>query len=212
MIENNVLLTCAMAGHVSMAFHQNAVPILQEIAIKNERDRDLDDVVIRLSSEPAVMQSTVIRVERVPVGATHHIRTPDIRLDPTLLRNLSEGVRAEVRVALEAAGNDLAVQTLMLDVLPPSIGGNWRGPGTARRFRTAERSRGRRDPARRCCEAGIGRTRCGDRGLQIWAQGPDVGDRRGNLGLARHARNQVHRAARKLRALRPKGAEPRRHS
>lgn len=137
--SSEISLTCAIAGHVGMAFHQNAVPLLQEISIKNERDRDLVDVVVRLLSEPAVMQQAAIRIDRIPIDATHHIRSPDVRLNPALLRKLTEGIKAEIRIAVEAAGEEITSKLFTLDVLPPSHwGGTGVSAGTTRRIRAAE--------------------------------------------------------------------------
>jgi hypothetical protein len=124
--SSEISLTCAIAGHVSMVFHQNAVPLVQEISIQNGRDRDLVDVVVRLSSEPAVMQQATLRIDRIPIDSTHHIRTPDVRLDPALLRTLTEGIKAEIRVAVEDAGKEIINELLALNVLPPS---HWGGTG-----------------------------------------------------------------------------------
>ena len=101
-------LTCTAAGFVNTAFHQNAVPIVQEIRIDNEGGEALTDVILRLSSEPPVVAPLLIPIERVEAGAIRYIRTPDLRLDAALLRNLTEGVKADLLVTADAGGSELA--------------------------------------------------------------------------------------------------------
>ncbi len=117
-------LTCTAAGFVNTAFHQNAVPIVQEIRIDNEGGEALADLTLRLSSEPPVIAPLVITIDRVEAGAIRYIRAPDLRLDAALLRNLTEGIKADLLVTAEAGGAEVARHEGAIELLPPS---HWGG-------------------------------------------------------------------------------------
>ena len=44
MSEANVTIRSAVAGHIGVAFHQNAVPIVRELVVANAGESDLVDV------------------------------------------------------------------------------------------------------------------------------------------------------------------------
>ena len=45
-------ITCTAADNVNVAFYQNAVPIIRELAIENTLGRDLTDIAVHLTAEP----------------------------------------------------------------------------------------------------------------------------------------------------------------
>ena len=124
MADGSVRISCSIADHISIAFHQNSIPAVYEIAVENGLDRDLTDVAVRIATEPAFVVPTTWPIERIPAGGTHHIRTPSLKLDASLLMKLTEGVRADFTVILEVSGEQLAVQNLEVQLLPPS---HWGG-------------------------------------------------------------------------------------
>src|SRR5258707_9511314 len=96
-----VTVTSSIAGRISVAFHQNAIPVIQEIALTNDLDRDLADLSVRLLSEPPFATPQLIRIERIARGTSHTICVPDLQLDPSFLRRLTEGVRAAFTIELD---------------------------------------------------------------------------------------------------------------
>ena len=117
-------LTCTTAAFVNTAFHQNAIPIVQEIRLDNEGGEALVDLTLRVSSEPPVTAPLVVPIDRVEAGAIRYVRTPDLRLDAGMLRNLTEGVRADLLVTAEANGVEVARHEGAIELLPPS---HWGG-------------------------------------------------------------------------------------
>jgi hypothetical protein len=72
-----IKVTCNVADNVNVAFYQNAVPIIRELAIENDEGRDLIEISVHLSSEPAFVNPGVWRIDRIADQATHHIRSLD---------------------------------------------------------------------------------------------------------------------------------------
>lgn len=122
-------IECTIADHVSIAFHQNAVPIISDLSIENQGDSDLADIEITLVSEPPFALPVTVCVDRVLGGATHHLTVANLRLDPAFLRKLTEGVRGEFRIVATSEGASVGASTQEIWVYPPSHwGGTFAAP------------------------------------------------------------------------------------
>ena len=119
-----IVLSCSAVEHVSAAFQQNAIPIVQEISVTNLTDRDLSDVEVHVSAEPVFIQPAVLRIDRLAAGATHYVRTPDIRLDAAFLRKLTEGLRGELHFVPRADAESRSGVTVPIRLQPPT---HWGG-------------------------------------------------------------------------------------
>ena len=75
-------VACSAADSVNIAFYQNAIPIIRELAIENELGRDLSGKSVHLAAEPPFLMPGIWRIERITDRATHHIRSLDLKLDP----------------------------------------------------------------------------------------------------------------------------------
>ena len=128
MTDPILALDWSIADHVSIAFHQNAVPVIQEITLRNLGDTPLEDLTVELSTEPGFTAPTVWRIDRLDPGASHHLPTPDLKLDAGLFTRLSEGIRADVTLAVRAGETELARQDRQVRLLPPS---HWGGAGSS---------------------------------------------------------------------------------
>lgn len=114
----------ALAERVSVAFHQNAIPIASEFAINNLAAEDLAEVEIHVRSEPSFLAPAVWRIDRIVAGGVHHITLPDLRLDPGILARLTETVRGQVILTAMVGGAEVAVHREEIELLPPS---HWGG-------------------------------------------------------------------------------------
>jgi very-short-patch-repair endonuclease len=123
-----VKITCTAADNVNVAFYQNAVPIIRELAIENDTDHDVNAVSVHLTSEPTFVTPGVWRIERIPHGATHHIRSLDLKLDPAFLAALNASRRAELRLRVEVEGQPATEHAVEVNLLPPS---HWGGVNSA---------------------------------------------------------------------------------
>lgn len=125
---NKLKINCTVADNVNVAFYQNAVPIVRELAIENGTGRDLSELTVHLSAEPAFLTAGKWRIDRVADQATHHIRSLDLKLDPTFLAGVNASRRAQLRIQVEARGETLAESNVELNLLPPS---HWGGVNAA---------------------------------------------------------------------------------
>src|SRR3984957_18711906 len=116
------------ADNVNVAFYQNAVPIIRELAVENALGRDLSEISVHLSAEPPFLTPGVWRVERIADQAVHHIRSFDLKLDPAFLAGINASRRGELRIQVEAGGVVLAKQAVEINLLPPS---HWGGVNSA---------------------------------------------------------------------------------
>ncbi|WP_407176383.1 DUF3320 domain-containing protein [Bradyrhizobium sp. STM 3562] len=121
-------ITCAATDNVNVAYYQNAVPIVRELAIENDGDGEISDISVHLASEPAFVTPGVWRIQSIAKGATHHIRSLDLKLDPGFLAAINASRRAELRIRAEIKGQTAAEQVIEVNLLPPS---HWGGATSA---------------------------------------------------------------------------------
>src|SRR5882757_9547227 len=128
LVNPTVKITCTAADNVNVAFYQNAVPIIRDLAVENAFGRDLTEISVHLTAEPPFLSPGVWRIERIADQATHHIRSLDIKLDPAFLAGINASRRGELRIRVEAGGEVLAEESVDINLLPPS---HWGGVNTA---------------------------------------------------------------------------------
>jgi hypothetical protein len=66
-------ISCVTADNVNVAFYQNAIPIICELAIENTLGRDVTDVSVHLTAEPSFLSPGVWRIERIADHATRGV-------------------------------------------------------------------------------------------------------------------------------------------
>ena len=126
--EAGVQIECAIAANVNLAFYQNAVPIIRDLAIKNGEAEELRDVEAHLASEPPFVSPGVWRIASVAPAADHHLRLVDIKLDHGFLAGLTASRRAELKVRVTSQGREVASRSVEVNLLPPN---HWGGVGSA---------------------------------------------------------------------------------
>lgn len=123
-----VKIACIASDNVNIAFYQNAVPIVRELAIENRLGREATEISIHLTAEPPFLTPGVWRIDRIADQATHHIRNLDLKLDPAFLVGVNASRRGELRIRVEVAGQTLSETTAEINLLPPS---HWGGVTSA---------------------------------------------------------------------------------
>jgi very-short-patch-repair endonuclease len=127
-VDSTIKIVCSATENVNVAFYQNAVPIIRDLAVENTSGQDLSDIAVHLTAEPAFLSPGVWRIERIADQATHRIRSLDLKLDSAFLSGLNASRRAELRIRVEVAGEVLAEQAVEINLLPPS---HWGGVNAA---------------------------------------------------------------------------------
>lgn len=127
-VSGAVKIACTAADNVNVAFYQNAVPIIRDLAVENALGRDLAGVSVHLTSEPPFLTPGVWRIDRIADQTVHHIRSLDLKLDPAFLAGINASRRGELRIRVEAAGTVLGDHAVEINLLPPS---HWGGVNSA---------------------------------------------------------------------------------
>src|SRR3984893_5478465 len=127
-VSKTLKITCTAADNVNVAFYQNAVPIIRDLAVENALGRDLTEISVHLTADPPFLTPGVWRIDRIADQATHHIRSLDLKLDPAFLAGINASRRGELRIQVEAGGVVLAEQAVEINLLPPS---HWGGVNSA---------------------------------------------------------------------------------
>ena len=127
-VAREVKISCVASDNVNVAFYQNAVPIVRELAIENAIGCDLSNLSVHLTAEPPFLTPGVWRIQRVADQATHHIRSLDLKLDPAFLAGINASRQAQLRIRVDAADETLVEKVVELNLLPPS---HWGGVNAA---------------------------------------------------------------------------------
>ncbi|MEI6572569.1 MAG: DUF3320 domain-containing protein [Alphaproteobacteria bacterium] len=111
------------SDHVNIAFFQNAVPILRGVSIKNNLPDDLTDVSVTISSEPAFISPGNIKISRINAGAQYHLPTPDLKIDQSVLSNITASRRSEIIIHVKSSDDILLEHRIDTNLLPPGFWG-----------------------------------------------------------------------------------------
>jgi hypothetical protein len=126
--EAPVRIQCTYADQIGAAFHQNAIPAINELTLQNCLGRELHNVVIELTSEPSFTVPVVWRLDEFREGAIHRIQNPDLRLDSAFLNRLTEAVRSSFTAVVSEGDSEIARYSFDTHLLPPS---HWTGSKAA---------------------------------------------------------------------------------
>src|SRR5271165_7560795 len=125
---DTVEVVCAAAENINLAFFQNAIPIIRDLAVRNATGAEIREVSVHLSSEPPFITPGVWRIDRIADTDVHHLTTVDLKLDQAFLSRLTSSRRAELLVRVDASDRPLAERKIEVNLLPP---GHWGGSGAA---------------------------------------------------------------------------------
>ncbi|GFO82903.1 MAG: DNA helicase [Methyloceanibacter sp.] len=89
--------------------HQNDVPLVRQIRITNNGPAAVENLHVRLTSEPEIFPAWETSVAAVPPSGTYSLGPIDLRLSANLLMGLTErvsaSIRAEIRIDNEIVGS-----------------------------------------------------------------------------------------------------------
>ena len=88
---------------LNLAFQQNAIPVVQELRLRNSGE-DRRELLLRITAEPPFAEPLEIRVESLAKGAEFFVSPLELKLNPAYLEGLTEKVRGQLRIeCLEGA-------------------------------------------------------------------------------------------------------------
>ena len=116
-----------IASKINFACHQSSFAFLRELRIQNDHDDGpLDDVIVRLSSNPSFLKAKSWSLDRIPPSGSILVRDRDVELDGGFLLSLTEAMRGTVTVTVERDGVTLAETTKPVELLAYN---EWGGAG-----------------------------------------------------------------------------------
>jgi very-short-patch-repair endonuclease len=121
-----VEIKALVASKIGFASHQNAVPVLRELEIRSVLEDTREDLTLSLKADPPFLSDKTWSIDRLACGATLHVTDRDVPLNAAFLDGLNEGVRGEVILTVEAAGETLATSRYSVELLAR---GEWGGMG-----------------------------------------------------------------------------------
>lgn len=116
----------AVTAKIGFASHQNAVPVLRELEIRNCSLEAYDDLELTISSDPVFLEEKSWPIDRLAADSMMHITECDLKLNGALLGDLSECLIGEVQLRLMKGETELARRDFPIELLARS---EWGGAG-----------------------------------------------------------------------------------
>jgi len=119
-------LTASVASRINVAFHQNAVPSIGEIALT--APAGAADVCVQVRATPAFLKPATLRIDALAAGVARKISPVPIELDLAALAGLTEAVRAQVSFRVLVKEDEVFALDLPVTLLSPN---EWTGLASA---------------------------------------------------------------------------------
>ena len=114
-----------VAADINLALAQNAVPIIRDLAVVNPKGYPLlEDLTLRISSDPAFCESVEVTVDRLCEDIRLVVDRVEPKLNLAYLRGLSEAVSGSLSFTLSSKEGKPLVELLqqMCGCLPGTNG------------------------------------------------------------------------------------------
>ena len=125
-VDQSIRIQAVFSPKFNLAFLQNSVPVLLELALVNDSDRDLSDLILTLSSTPSFLKTKIWHIDAVSSGQKFHISDRDVQLDSGMLGRLNESETIQVLVTLTSKDEPIADCEQVIELLPRT---QWCGIG-----------------------------------------------------------------------------------
>ena len=85
-----VTVTLDVVPRLSLVFHQNGVPVLGAIELRNTSAMDISDLTVTVTSDPSFLTVTPFPIDRLRAGEARTIPSVVATLDPGIFLRLTE--------------------------------------------------------------------------------------------------------------------------
>ncbi|MBI5463134.1 MAG: DUF4011 domain-containing protein, partial [Gammaproteobacteria bacterium] len=96
-------LHCVIAPKVNLALQQNAVPVIRELNLANNTDKQIENLTLRVDAEPAFCHSRQWVVDRLLAASRFTLADIKLDLSQPFLAELTEAVRGNLVFTLNDA-------------------------------------------------------------------------------------------------------------
>ena len=115
--QDDFEIIAALAEQVNFASHQNAVPLIRELTVRNNTGAELDNCEVRMSVSPNFVSDKTWPFARIGAGNERHIADRDVSLNGKYLLNLSEAMKGQANFTLVSGEEILVTKTHGVEVL-----------------------------------------------------------------------------------------------
>ena len=119
-----VTVTFDVVPRLNIAFHQNGVPVLGSIELRNTSAMDIVDLIVTVTSEPSFLVVVPFPIDRLRAGETRTIPSVVTNLDPGIFLRLTEAVRASVTCTVTAWDREVGRAVAPCELMAPT---EWTG-------------------------------------------------------------------------------------
>ncbi len=123
-----------VAPKISFASQQNTIALIKELRVENTSAEVLENLVLTLTSSPGILDEKTWDIQQINPGCFTTISNRTINLDASMLFDLTESMRAELKFELAKVSTEggaqyevIATATSELEVLPKN---HWGGVGS----------------------------------------------------------------------------------
>ena len=115
--QDDFEIIAALAEQVNFASHQNAVPLIRELTVRNNTGAELENCELRMSVSPNFVSDKTWPFARIGARNEHHITDRDVSLNGQYLLNLSEAMKGQVTLTIVSGEQILLTKTHGVEVL-----------------------------------------------------------------------------------------------
>ena len=101
----------------SYALQQNRVPIVRSVTVKNNSDKDLENLSLRVWTDVDLVEPFVEKIDVLSAGESHSFRNLKVLVSGDFLASMTERMSCVLRVAITAGSEELARQSEEIIVL-----------------------------------------------------------------------------------------------
>ncbi len=120
-------IASTISAKIGFASHQNSVPVVRELEVRNDGETALENLVLELSSDPPFLEPKSWRIDALRAGSALQIPDRDVKLHAGFLADLTESVSGEVSLRLLKDDAELASSSHPVEILARN---QWGGCGS----------------------------------------------------------------------------------
>lgn len=98
--KNGLQLSFEIDDVMNYAIQQHGAEIVQEVVLKNTTDKDIDNLLIRVTADTNLVAPFEVGVEKVRAGEEAHLKGLKVRVNGDYLASLTERITCLIKVAV----------------------------------------------------------------------------------------------------------------
>ena len=100
-VESGFSAELSFVNFFNLALQQNALPIVYELKLKNNTEKDIENLQCCFSSVPEFIHEKTVFVNKIKAGEELCINNPEIELNYDLLSSLSESMKGKLKLEIK---------------------------------------------------------------------------------------------------------------